>query len=91
MKNILSDLSVIFKNMNFISKAAMKYGTALILTMIILSLFFYIKSNYDSEPYFYIQLYTDLMLSVKECMGAVYILPLISEIILIASGRKEYT
>lgn len=91
MKNILSDLSVIFKNMNFVSKTAVKYGTVLIVTMTFLSLFFYIKSFHTSDPYYYIQLYTDLMISVKECMGAVYILPFISEIILMASGRKEYT
>ena len=77
--------------MNIVSKYAMKYGTVLIATLAVFAVYYFIKAGLSSSPYDDIMLYTDLLYSIKECLGAVYILPMIAEIILIASGRKEYT
>lgn len=91
MKNAAKDFKIIFKNMNKVSKYAMKYGTALIITLAVFAVYFFIKSKLSPSPYEDIVMYTDLLYSIKECIGGVYVLPMIAEIILIASGRTKYT
>lgn len=88
MNTMTKDLKIIFKNMNTVSKYIIRYGTVLIATLAVSVIFFYVRSKINSDPYFDIMMYTDLFYSMKECMGAVYILPMLSEILLLASGRS---
>lgn len=88
MKTMTKDFKIIFKNMNTVSKYIIRYGTVLIATLAVSAVFFYIRSVFSSDPYNDIMMYTDLLYSMKECMGAVYILPMISEILLLSSGKK---
>lgn len=88
MNTLTKDLKFIYKNMDSVSKYIIRYGTVLIATLAVSALFFFIRSEIRSDPYFDITMYTALLFSIKECMGAVYVLPMIAEIILTASGRK---
>lgn len=88
MNSLTKDLKYIYINMTEVSRYIIRYGTVLIATLAVSAVFFYIRSVATSDPYFDIEMYTALSFTVKECMGAVYILPFISEIILAASGRR---
>ena len=88
MNTLTKDLKFIYKNMDSVSKYIIRYGTVLIATLAVSALFFFIRSEIRPDPYSDITMYTALLFSIKECMGAVYILPMIAEIILTASGRK---
>lgn len=88
MNTITKDLKIIFKNMNTVSKYIIRYGTVLVATLAVSVIFFYIRSGVSQDPFFDITMYTALLYSIKECMGAVYILPMLAEILLRSSGRK---
>lgn len=86
MKNIISDFKTIFKGMNPVSKYAVKYGTAVILTLCAAAVFCLIKGTFGECDY--ILYYIDLLKSIKECFGTVYIMPLTAEIIFMARGKS---
>lgn len=88
MNSLTKDLKYIYSNMTSVSRYIIRYGTVLIATLAVSAIFFYLRSVTSADPYYFITMYTALSLSVKECMGAVYILPFLSEIILSASGRR---
>ena len=88
MNTMTKDLKIIFKNMNTVSKYIIRYGTVLVATLAVSAVFFFVRSVFSSDPYNDIMMYTDLLYSMKECMGAVYILPMLSEILHLASGHK---
>lgn len=75
--------------MNIVSKYAIKYGTVLILTLVIIALYCLYMITAADSPFAYLTMYDDLLCSIKECVGAVYVLPLLAEIILMASGKKN--
>ena len=71
--NIKKDFKIISENMSAVSKYIIRYGTVLLATLAVSAFFFYIRSETGSDPYFN--------------MGAVYILPLIFEILFSISGK----
>ena len=85
--NIKKDFKIISDNMTCVSKNIIRYGTVLIATLAVSAIFFYIRSETGSDPYFNISMYTAILHAIKECMGAVYILPLIFEILFSISGK----
>lgn len=85
--NIKKDFKIISENMTSVSKYIIRYGTVLIATLAVSAIFFYIRSETGSDPYYDITMYTALLHSIRECMGAVYILPLIAEILFSASVK----
>lgn len=88
MNSLTKDLKFIYKNMDSVSRYIIRYGTVLIATLAVSAIFFFVRSKLNIDPYFDITMYTALLFSMKECMGAVYILPMLAEILLTASGRK---
>ena len=78
----------LFNNMNIVSKFTIRYGTVLILTLAVCAFFLYIRAEVSSDPYAYITLYTDILFSLKDYVSAIYILPVLAEIILIAANEQ---
>ena len=87
MKNTIKTFSEIYRGMNIVSKCAFRYGTVLIITLICCAIYFYIQSVISDYPYYHTMMYTDILYSIKECMGSVYILPMLYETISLSSGR----
>ena len=87
MKNTIKTFSEIYRGMNIVSKCAFRYGTVLIITLICCAIYFYIQSFISDYPYYHTMMYTDILYSIKECMGSVYILPMLYETISLSSGR----
>ncbi len=84
MRDVVNGIKTVFKEMNAVSKYAMKYGTALILTIVAMIIYFYIKSLCCADSISYTMLCSDLLYSIKEYIGSVYILPMLAEIIIMA-------
>lgn len=89
MKNTYDAVKRMFKGMNAVSKNAIKYGTSLIFSLLLCAVYLYFSADSADNPYTYINLYSELLYSIKEYIGAVYVLPLTAEIIFLASGRKN--
>lgn len=83
MQKVLYAYKEIFKEMNLISKYAIKYGTTLLLTMAALAVWFYTHATGENAAT-YLMLHSDLLYSIKECIGSVYILPMLAEILVMA-------
>ena len=83
MQKVLFTYKEIFKKMNPFSRYAMKYGTVLLLTMAALAVWFYTHATGENAAT-YLMLHSDLLYSIKECIGSVYILPMLAEILVMA-------
>lgn len=83
MQKVLFTYKEIFKKMNPVSRYAMKYGTALLLTLAALAVWFYTQATGENAAT-YLMLHSDLLYSIKECIGSVYILPMLAEILVMA-------
>lgn len=78
----------LFNNMNIVSKYTIRYGTVLILTLAVSAICFYLRAEASSDPYVYITLYTDILFCLKDYISAIYILPMLTEIILLAAKEQ---
>lgn len=87
MKDTIKTFSEIYRGMNIVSKCAFRYGTVLIITLIVCAIYFYIQSLVSDNPYYNTMMYTDILYSIKECMGSVYVLPMLFETISMSSRR----
>lgn len=83
MKSICKDINKIYNNMSIITKYGFRYGTVLIATLIICAIYFYIQSLSAGTDLYHTMMYTDIMVCIKECMGSVYILPMLYELLAI--------
>ncbi len=88
MKSLCKDINEIYKNMNTVTKYAFRYGTVLIATLIICAIYFFILSLHSGTDLYYLNMFNDTIICIKECMGSVYILPMLYETISII--RKRY-
>ncbi len=88
MKSLCKDINEIYKNLNTVTKYAFRYGTVLIATLIICAIYFYIQSLSSGTDLYYTMMFNDIMVCIKECMGSVYILPMLYETLSII--RKKY-
>ncbi len=79
----------VFNNMNIISKYTIRYGTVLIITLAVSAFYLYLRAETSSDPYIYITLYTDILFSLQEYISAIYILPMLTEIIFLAA-KEQY-
>lgn len=84
MRDMVNGIKTVFKDMNTVSKYAMRYGTVIIFTIIFMVIYFYIKSISGDNSIAYTMIYNELLFSIKEYIGSVYILPMIAEIIIMA-------
>lgn len=87
MKDIIKTIPHVWSEMNVVSKYAFRYGTVLILTLIICAIFFYIMSAFSENPYFHTMMYNDILYAIKECMGSIYVLPMLYETISMSSRK----
>lgn len=87
MNSLKKDIQFVKNNMTNISKYIIRYGTVLLTTLAVSAFYFYIKSELSSDPYYDIMMYTDILHSIKECIAAVYILPMIGEILFISAKK----
>lgn len=87
MKDTIKTFSEIYQGMSIVSKYAFRYGTVLIITLIFCAIYFYIQSVISDYPYYHTMMYTDILYSIKECMGSVYVLPMLYETISMSSRR----
>lgn len=78
MLSILKDFKKLYKGFCPFSKFMLKYGTMLILTLLIYALYCCVQS---AHSIYYAVLLEDVLFSVKECMGSIYILPMLFEAI----------
>ena len=79
MKNATKTFIEIYKGMSCVTKYSFRYGSVLIATLIVCALYFYIQS-FSSGTSFYNTIMTEEILAcIKECMGSVYILPMLYE------------
>ena len=76
MLSVLKDLGRVYGGFCPFSKYIIKYGTVLILTLLIYAVFCYSQSQHSIH---YAVLIDDVLFSVKECMGSIYILPMLFE------------
>lgn len=81
MKSATKTFIEIYKGMSTVSKYAFSYGTVLIVTLIICAIYFYIKSLFSGTELYNTMMFNDIMVCIKECMGSVYILPMLYETI----------
>ncbi len=81
MKNTIKTIKEIHKGMHPVTKYTFRYGSILILTLIFCALYFYIQSETSDFPYYYNIIYTDILYSIKECMGSIFVLPMLYETI----------
>lgn len=87
MNSVKKDIQFIKSNMTNVSKYIIRYGTVLLATLAVSAFYFYIRSELNPNPYYDIMMYTDILYSIKECIGAVYILPMIGEILFTSSMK----
>ena len=78
----------IYDGMSTVTKYAFKYGTVLILTLTACAVYFFAKTETGSDiDFFYTNLFTDTIVCIKECMGSVFILPMLYETISLSFKR----
>lgn len=85
MLSVLKDLKKLYKGFCPFTKYMLKYGTVLIVTLCVCAVYFYVCS--ESSVY-YGGLYTDTLYCIKQCMGSIYILPMLFEAISIIVKRN---
>lgn len=81
MKNATKTFIEIYKGMSTASKYIMGYGTAVITALIVCAVFFYIQSLSSVMSFYNILMFEEIMVCIKECMGSVYILPMLYELL----------
>lgn len=81
MKTATKTFIEIYKGMSTVTKYAFRYGTILIITLIICAIYFYIQSLSSGTDMYYSVMFSEIMVCIKECMGSVYILPMLYETI----------
>ncbi len=81
MRNATKTFIEIYKGMSTVSKYIMGYGTAVIATLIVCALYFYIQSLSSGMSFYNIIMAEEIMVCIKECMGSVYILPMLYELL----------
>ena len=79
MKTATKTFIEIYKGMSAVTKYAFRYGTILIITLIICAIYFYIQSLSSGTDMYYSVMFSEIMVCIKECMGSVYILPMLYE------------
>lgn len=87
MKTITNTLMEIYDGMSTVTKYAFRYGTVLILTLFTAAVYFFIRARTGADPFFSSMMFSDIMVCIKECMGSVYILPMLYETILMSFKR----
>ena len=87
MKDIIKTIPTVWNEMNVVSKYAFRYGTVLILTLIVCAFYFYIMSVFSKNPYYNTMMYNDILYAIKECMGSIYVLPMLFETISMSSRK----
>ena len=85
---ILRDLKKMYGGFNTVTKYTMRYGTVLILTLTVCAVFYYIRSFSGSDMFFCTAMYNDIMYCIKECMGSIYVLPMLFETLLIIAKSE---
>lgn len=90
MKNTTEIFNQMYKGMTPVTKYTIKYGSVLIITLLLCAFYFYIRSETAARPYFYTLFYNDILFSIKECMGSVYVLPMLFETLLLAAKSGRY-
>lgn len=78
MRSVLKDFRKVFEGFCPFSKYILRYGTVLILTLLAYAFFCYMQSRHSI---YYAVLLDDVLFTVKECMGSIYILPMLFEAI----------
>lgn len=91
LKKNFKKIKKFYKNMNKISKIAIKYGTVLIFSLYALAAFCFLKKGLYFDYYVALQLTEELLYCASECIGAVYVTAIIMEIVYIASGESKQT
>lgn len=79
MKTAVKTFFEIYKDMSAVTKYAFRYGTVLIVTLIVCAIFFYIQSLSSGLSFYEGLMFNDIMICIKECMGSVYVLPMLYE------------
>lgn len=88
MKNETKTFIEIYKGMSTVTKYAFRYGTVLIVTLIVCALYFYIQSHFSGLSFYNSLMFEEIMACIKECMGSVYILPMLYETLSIIMRRN---
>ncbi|MBR5233373.1 MAG: hypothetical protein IKW03_04100 [Clostridia bacterium] len=81
MKSLCKDINKMYKSLSTVTKYAFRYGTVLIVTLIICNVYFYLRSLYEGTGLYYTMMFNDITVCIKECMGSVYILPMLYELL----------
>ena len=82
LKTIVKTLHEIYCGMNTVTKYTFRYGTVLIITLLLCAIYFASKAAAaDIHSFYYSGLFNDTIYCIKECMGSIYILPMLYEII----------
>lgn len=79
MKSIYKDINKIYNSLSIVTKYSFRYGTVLISTLIVCAVYFYIQSLFSGTELYSTIMLSDIMVCIKECMGSVYILPMLYE------------
>lgn len=86
MKYTIKEFSKIYDGFNIVSRCAIKYGTVIIITLFVCAVYYYIKSFISDDVFYNTMMYTDLLYSIKECMGSIYVLPMLYETLSLTAG-----
>ena len=76
MLSVFKDCKRVYAGFCPFTKYIIKYGTVLILTLIVYAVFCHSQSLHSIH---YAVLLDDVLFSIKECMGSIYILPMLFE------------
>ncbi len=79
MHALIKDIRKLCNEFSDVSKYIIKYGTVVILTLLLCAGYFFIKANTSADAIENLILCNDILYSIKECMGSVYILPMLYE------------
>lgn len=88
MKTTVKTFFEIYKDMSAVTKYAFRYGTVLIVTLIVCAIFFYIQSLSSGLSFYEDLMFSEIMVCIKECMGSVYVLPMLYETLSIITRNR---
>ncbi len=89
MIEIIRDIKKIYSDFNSVTKYIFRYGTILIVSLFFCALYFYIRSCFSVNAISDTIMYNDILFCIKECMGSIYILPMLVETLSMVMHRNR--
>ena len=89
MIEIIRDIKKIYSDFSSVTKYIFRYGTTVIATLFFCALYFYIRSHFSVNAIYDTIMCNDILFCIKECMGSVYILPMLVETLSMAVNRNR--